>query len=130
MIEDDASWVGENPNGLVAPGKSRTYHICGVGVSEGAFLLYSTGANIGYADSFGGQLMQGLFGSLMIEPATAEYYRSQVTKADLDAATFTAGQLPPGMTLTPKGSPQETFTKTGKNLQRMDRQRWRACRHG
>lgn len=114
VIEDDASWIGKNPNGLVAPGHSHTYHICGVGVSEGVFLLYSTGANIGYADGFGGQLMQGLFGSLMIEPPTAEYYRSQVTKADLDAATFTAGQLPAGMTLTPKGSPQETFTSGGK----------------
>lgn len=112
VIEDDGSWVGANPNGLVAPGQSRTYKFCAVG--EGAFLLYSTAANVGYQDGFGGQLMQGLFGALVVEPPTAEYYRSQVTRAEMDAATYNGGQLPPDMQLTPKGSPQETFTVHGQ----------------
>jgi hypothetical protein len=112
VIDDDGSWTGRNPNGLIAPGKSHTYKFCAVG--EGAYLLYSTGANLGYSDGFGGQLTQGLFGSVIVEPPTAEWYRSQVTKADLDMATYTAGHLPADMTLTPKGSPQETFNFDGK----------------
>jgi len=40
--------------------------------------------------------------------------RSQVTRADLDEATYTADQLPANMTLAPKGSPQETFTSGGQ----------------
>ena len=31
--------------------------------------------------------MQGLFGSVTVQPRTAEWYRSQVTKVDLDLAT-------------------------------------------
>ena len=112
IIEDDASWVGRNSNSLAKPGETKTYKFCAV--AEGAFLLYSTGADLGYADVFGGQLTQGLFGSLIVEPPTAEWYRSQVTRADLDQATYNAGALPSGMTLTPKGSPQETFTSSGK----------------
>ncbi len=112
VIEDDASWNGRNPNGLVPPGQTITYKFCSVG--EGAFLLYSTAANVGYQDGFGGQLMQGLFGALVVEPPTAEYYRSQVTRAELDETTYNAGQLPSGMSLAPKGSPQQTFTSGGQ----------------
>src|ERR1700730_14793495 len=42
VIDDDASYVGNNPNGLVKPGDHRTYKFCAAG--EGAFLLYSTAA--------------------------------------------------------------------------------------
>jgi manganese oxidase len=91
----DGSWVGANdataPNpaqrasGLVAPGQRMTYTF--VAKAQGAYLLYSTAADVGVPLAFGGQLMQGLFGSVTVQPATAEYYRSQVTKADLDLAT-------------------------------------------
>jgi hypothetical protein len=114
-INDDGSWIGGNPGAtgsLVAPGNSATYRFCGAG--EGTFLLYSTAADIGYQDGFGGQLTQGLFGSLMVEPKGAEWYRSQVTKADLDNATYKANQLPAGMSLAPKGNPQQTFQLNGK----------------
>ena len=113
-IGDDGSWVGANPNDLAAPNEKKTYRFCAAG--EGAFLLYSTGANLGYQDVFGGQLMQGLFGSVMVEPASAEWYRSQVTRADLDLATYKAGALPANMQLAPKGNPQTTFASGGKTF--------------
>ena len=112
VIDDDASWVGRNPIGLVGPGEKKTYKFCAVG--EGSHLPYSTAANIGYQDGFGGQLTQGLFGSVIVEPETAEWDRNEATKADIDEATYTAGQLPAGMTLAPKGNPQETFAFEGK----------------
>ncbi len=115
-IDDDASWIGANPNAaatalgsLVPPGKSGKYTFCAV--AEGAYLLYSTAADVGYQDGFGGQLTQGLFGSVLVQPKGAEWYRSQVTRDDLDAATYNGGQLPPGMTLTPLAT---TFTSNGQ----------------
>src|SRR5262249_49752351 len=70
IIDDDASWIGRNPNGLVRPGQTKKYTFCGT--AEGAFLLYSTAADIGFQNGFGGQLTQGLFGSVVVEPPTAE----------------------------------------------------------
>ncbi len=94
-ISADGSWVGANDvapvdaqkraSGLVGPGESITYTI--YAKSEGSYLLYSTGANVGVDLGVGGQLMQGLFGSVTVQPRTAEWYRSQVTKVDLDLAT-------------------------------------------
>lgn len=94
-VSADGSWVGANDvaavdphkraSGLVGPGESLTYTI--YAKAEGSYLLYSTGANTGVQLGFGGQLMQGLFGSVTVQPKTAEWYRSQVTKVDLDLAT-------------------------------------------
>ena len=100
-ISADGSWVGANDvapvdakeraSGLVGPGERITYTI--YAKSEGSYLLYSTGANVGGGSEdnpnlgAGGQLMQGLFGSVTVQPRTAEWYRSQVTKVDLDLAT-------------------------------------------
>ena len=91
----DGSWVGANDvapvdpqvraSGLVSPGRSIVYTF--TAKAEGAYLLYSTAADVGDPLSFGGQLMQGLFGAVTVQPKTAEWYRSQVTKADLDLAT-------------------------------------------
>ena len=58
-----------------------------VAKAEGAYLLYSTGGNVGLLLGFGSQLMQGLFGCGDCAARTAEWYRSQVTKVDLDLAT-------------------------------------------
>jgi hypothetical protein len=111
-IGDDASWIGGNPNSLATANEMKTYKFCAV--AEGAYLLYSTAANIGYEDGFGGQLTQGLFGSVLVEPKSAEWYRSQVTRADLDLATYNGGELPANLQIAPKGNPQETFTSGGK----------------
>jgi hypothetical protein len=93
---NDGSWVGKNPSGLVSPlppgsvldlqKPQITYSL--YAAQEGAFLLYSA------ADTFsttpagdGGQLAFGLFGAVHVEPAGAEWYRSQVTADDLQAAS-------------------------------------------
>jgi cold shock CspA family protein len=110
---DDGSFVGANDvadndmggtaklGGLVPPGgriKTTLY-----AAEEGAFLLTSGGATVGARLAFGGQLSEGLFGSVIVEPQTAEYYRSQVTRADLDAATAQSKALPEGWKLGPRG---------------------------
>jgi len=125
QIQSDGSWIGANagtPGSLVNPGDSTVYKFCTV--AEGAYLLYSTGADVGMGNQstedpgndFGGQLTQGLFGAVMVQPKTAEWYRSQVTRDDLDLATYRANALPPTMHLAPKmdGGNQATFTFEGK----------------
>src|SRR3954468_5145974 len=91
---NDGSWVGNNPSGLVpsatalnAASPQITYTL--YAGQEGAFLLYSTAdafTNPGNGD--GGQLAMGLFGAVHVEPADAEWYRSQITAADLKAASL------------------------------------------
>ena len=94
-VSADGLWVGANDagaanplqraSGLVGPSQRMTYTF--VAKAEGAYLLFSTAGNVGLQFGVGGQLMQGLFGSVTVQPRTAEWYRSQVTKADLDLAT-------------------------------------------
>ena len=96
-IDSDGSWVGQNPGppkGLTPPdGGTMTYRY--FAREEGASLLYSLDF-----DSAG--VMAGLFGSVNVQPKDAEWYRSQVTREDLIAATYHADNLPPNMRLTPK----------------------------
>ncbi|MDQ6708188.1 MAG: hypothetical protein M3Z85_19705, partial [Acidobacteriota bacterium] len=112
-IQSDGSSVGTNPGSLVRSGVSITYKV--FAESEGAYLLYSTGADVGDTFGYGGQLSQGLFGSIIVEPKGAEWYRSQVTHADLDLATWRADKLAPGMTLAPEmqGGTQKSITHDG-----------------
>jgi hypothetical protein len=86
-IQSDASWVGTDDNSLVPPGGTIDYEF--FAEAEGAYLLYSTGADTGVVYGYGGQLSQGLFGSVTVQPHDAEWYRSQVTRADLAAASTT-----------------------------------------
>ncbi len=84
----DGSFVGTNPSSLVPPSGQVDYTVRAP--AEGVFLMYSTAANAATAKSgggLGGQLSAGLFGSVVVEPATSEWYRSQVTKVEMDAAT-------------------------------------------
>ncbi|UCF90184.1 MAG: hypothetical protein JSW39_18030 [Desulfobacterales bacterium] len=80
----DGSFVGTNPNSLVAPGGTATYRY--TADREGVHLLYSTAANTG-TQGDGGSLGFGLFGAVNVEPEGAEWYRSQVTREELDLAT-------------------------------------------
>ncbi len=82
-IADDGSHVGRNASSLVAPGASATYSV--LAAEEGTYLLNSTGANTGGEASIG-TMAVGLFGAVNVEPAGSVWYRSQVTKADLDLA--------------------------------------------
>ena len=74
-INNDATWVGKNPPAFAAPGETRTYKY--YAKAEGTFMLYSA------AGDWNGQLAAGLFGTAVVEPQNAEWYRSQVTNADL-----------------------------------------------
>jgi hypothetical protein len=82
-IQDDGFDAGANPDGQVASGGRRTYML--YARAEGTFLMYSP------AGDFNGfnptQQMLGLFGAVNVEPKGAEYYRSQVSNADLMQAT-------------------------------------------
>src|SRR5215468_12149282 len=83
-IADDGSNVGANASSLAAPGEKRTYNL--YAEREGMNFLYSPAAQTG-GEGTGGTLPFGLFGSVNVEPVGAEYYRSQVTHADLQTAT-------------------------------------------
>src|SRR5216684_5622221 len=85
---DDGSFVGVNPSSLASvagatppPAQTQQYKL--FAKHEGTFLLYT----MGDTSSEGDQLARGLFGALDVEPAGAEWYRSQVTQQDLKLAT-------------------------------------------
>ena len=84
-ITSDGSNVGTNTPSLVPPNGSRIYTF--TAKREGNNLMYSTAATTG-GEGDGGTLSEGLFGSVNVEPAGAEWYRSQVTAADMTAATL------------------------------------------
>ncbi len=90
-ILDDGSWVGQNPPSTVDTGQSITYTF--YAEREGEHVLNSLGAPAG-GEGDGGQTNQGLFGAVIVEPKFARWYRSQVTRADLDFAT--TGYTPTG----------------------------------
>jgi hypothetical protein len=92
-IASDGSNVGTNVPSLVAPGGSTVYTFWGT--REGNNLMYSTAATTG-GEGDGGTLSSGLFGSVNVEQAGAEWYRSQLTAADMKLAQIgtTAGGQP------------------------------------
>ncbi|MFY9823881.1 MAG: hypothetical protein WAM82_21050 [Thermoanaerobaculia bacterium] len=96
--QDDGSWVGNNPTSLVKSGGTHTYTL--YAAHEGSFLLYSTADTFTNANnaSDGGQLALGLFGAVTIQPAGAEWYRSEVTEQDLCRASHD-GQVSQGTCL-------------------------------
>ena len=83
-IADDGSNVGTNPSSLVAPGGSHVYTL--YAEREGAHVMNSTGAMTG-GEGNGGQTNAGLFGAVQVEPEGSVWYRSQVTRDDMDLAT-------------------------------------------
>ncbi|HKR66980.1 MAG TPA: copper oxidase [Thermoanaerobaculia bacterium] len=97
-ISSDGTWVGQNPlapdgmSGVVKPGDSITYAL--YASAEGAYLLYSTPGDYNNFSTM--QLTMGLFGAINVEPRGSEWYRSQVTEADLRMASVNSppNQLP------------------------------------
>jgi hypothetical protein len=84
-IGSDGSNVGQNtPGSLVDPGGSTTYTY--KAEHEAAHLMYSMGATIG-ADGGGGARTYGLFGAVNVQKQGAEWYRSQLTRQEMDWAT-------------------------------------------
>ncbi|HEX3253961.1 MAG TPA: hypothetical protein VHS05_31290 [Pyrinomonadaceae bacterium] len=90
-IASDGSNVGVNPPSLVGPGGSTVYTFAAT--REGNNLMYSTAATTG-GEGNGGTLSEGLFGSVNVEVRGAEWYRSQVTAAEMAAAKI--GTTPGG----------------------------------
>jgi hypothetical protein len=88
---DDGSNVGTQ-NSLVAPGGFETYKL--YAEKEGAYTITS-GPNLG-GQGGSGALANGLFGVLNVEPAGSEWYRSQVTREEMEMATtgYTDGGQP------------------------------------
>ena len=84
-INDDASFVGSNESSLAKPGEKKQYVL--LAPAEGTFVLHSTADNIANGTIRAGQISNGLFGSLIVEPPQAEWYRSQVTEEELFDAT-------------------------------------------
>jgi hypothetical protein len=92
-IKSDGSWVGTNPSGLLKPlsaattddPKSITYRL--YARDTGTFLLTSG------ADTTVHQLDAGLFGAVNVQPRGAEWYRSQTTRCEMEAATLTENDL-------------------------------------
>jgi hypothetical protein len=83
-ISDMGSNVGANSasgNGIVAPNGSIDYWL--YAPQEGTYLMYSTGAMTG-GEGDGGSISAGLFGAVNVEPKGSVWYRSQVTRDDLE----------------------------------------------
>lgn len=91
-----ANTPGQTPPTPAKPGETKTYTL--YAREEGSFLLYSmgeantTGQSIDYLMI--DQIAAGLIGSVNIQPAGAEWFRSQVTANDLKLATYNANRLP------------------------------------
>ncbi|HEY6329320.1 MAG TPA: hypothetical protein VI756_08280, partial [Blastocatellia bacterium] len=95
--QDDGSFVGKNNSSLASvaptppsppePPQTQTYTL--YVREEGTFLMYT----MGDTSSQGTQLLNGLFGALNVQPAGAEWYRSQVSATDLNLTTYNADHL-------------------------------------
>jgi hypothetical protein len=92
--KDDGSFVGKNDSSLATPSPSpapspgttwppQTQVYTLYAKAEGTYLMYS----MGDTSSVGSQITNGLFGALNVQPAGAEWYRSQVTQQDLKMAS-------------------------------------------
>src|SRR5689334_4089269 len=82
-IASDGSNVGNNAPSLVGPGSSAVYTF--YATREGNNLMYSSAATTG-GEGDGGTVAQGLFGSVNVEQKGAEWYRLQVTAAEMELA--------------------------------------------
>ncbi len=89
-ILDDGSNVGQNSavmgaptGGLVVPGGTTTYTV--YGEHEGIYQLYSP-SDTSSSQAIG-VIAHGLFGAVNVEPRGAEWYRSQLSRDEMDMAT-------------------------------------------
>ncbi|HEX4965035.1 MAG TPA: copper oxidase [Thermoanaerobaculia bacterium] len=88
-IAGDGTYAGANPaqggnlSGVVAPGNHAVYTL--YAEAEGSYLMYSTPADFNGFNTM--QLTMGLFGAVNVEPRRSEWYRSQVSQADFQAAS-------------------------------------------
>ncbi|HLF11089.1 MAG TPA: hypothetical protein VJA26_07720, partial [Gammaproteobacteria bacterium] len=83
-IADDGSFVGENDSSLIAQGASKTYNI--YAPKESTYVGTSYGAVVG-GEGLGGETSSGLFAVLNVGPKGAAFYRSQLTREEMDLAS-------------------------------------------
>jgi hypothetical protein len=83
-ITDNGAFVGQGPSGLAAPGEFKDYKL--FAEHENAFLLSNPGVSAG-SEGFAGTTPFGLFGAVNVEPFGTTWYRSQMTRAEMDLAT-------------------------------------------
>jgi len=88
---DTSAYVGKSANTLAAPGESKTYRF--YADAEGSHLVLSHAVTFG-GEGTAGNLSNGLFGVVQVEPKDANFYRSQVTEEDMRLATI--GSTPGG----------------------------------
>jgi hypothetical protein len=103
-LTSDANWVGTNCSSLANPGETKTYKY--YGREEGVYLVYSSDDGL---NGNPGQQEAGLFGSVVVEPRNAEFFRSQVTRTDYEEAAFTACPDAP-QPATPGCVPKNSFS--------------------
>jgi hypothetical protein len=94
---DDGSHVGVNADSTVPQGGNTTYRL--YAPKEGAYMLRGMASTVG-SNANQGNAANGLFGQVIVEPAGARIYRSEVTEEemrlaamDLDPASPTCGAL-------------------------------------
>ena len=104
-IASDAAFVGENPNSMVPPGGTATYTY--EAESEGGYMAYSYGGPLG-GDGTGGNISNGLWAAVNVEPKGARWYRSHVTEEDIRHATVGT---------TPQGQPILDYEATYPNAE-------------
>ena len=83
-IASDGSFVGENESSLAAPGEKRDYAL--FAEYENTYLMYSMGTPVG-GEGLNASISLGLFGAINVEPWGTEWYRSLVTREEMDIAT-------------------------------------------
>jgi hypothetical protein len=90
-MADDGANVGANTSSLVLPNGSTTYRL--YASREGVFSFYNPAVQTGGESNIGSAAF-GMFGAVAVQPKNSEWYRSQVSRADLDLAT--QGELATG----------------------------------
>jgi len=85
-ISDDGSYVGTNANSLadVGPGGYQEYTL--YAEKEGVYVVQSYGATVG-SDANEGNISNGLFGQIIVEPKGATSYRSILTEEEMRLVT-------------------------------------------
>jgi hypothetical protein len=117
---DTSTYVGKSANALAARGETKTYRF--YADTEGAHLVLSHAVTFG-GEGTAGNTSNGLFGVVVVEPAGANFYRSQVTEEDMRLATI--GTTPGGHPIInyearyPNRNPWKQEGKAGKPILNM-----------
>jgi len=101
-IDSDGTFVGNNQSSLAAPGEARPYEF--FAEHENTYLIDNPGSSVA-EEGAGGTAAFGLFGALNVEPFGTDWYRSQVTRVDMDMAAA-AWTFDPVSGWTPAPTPQ------------------------